>query len=142
MILWVYLALLIISLVLVTLSLLRDDHTELGIAGFTFLFILSFVMIAGDIQYKVGVNETNTYACVCCEQGVVVGDDYIRGEQEPGCTNENASIVIIATDSVDVYDTWSAGGTLSHTVGYLLAVISVIGLIGTFVSIKPEGFMQ
>ena len=140
MILWVYLALLIISLVLVTLSLLRDDHTELGIAGFTFLFILSFVMIAGDIQYKVGVNETNTYACLCCDDGVVIGEP-IRGVPQQGCL-EDATLSVVSVEKVDVYNTWSAGGTLSHTVGYLLAVISVIGLIGTFVSIKPEGFMK
>jgi len=133
MILWIYLAFIIISFVLIGFSLSRDDHTELGIAGFTFLFILSFVMIGGDIQYKVGVNETLSYSCLCCEQD---------GSTSLCDGSTNHSLVVTDIERVDIYDTWVAGGTLSHTVGYLLAVIGVIGLIGSFVSIKSERFMK
>lgn len=134
MILWIYLAFLLISFILIGFSLFRPEHTELGIAGFTFLFILSFVMITGDIQYKVGINETITHSCLCCEQD---GSTYLCDG-----SSENFSIQPTQIERVDVYATWVAGGTLSHTVGYLLAVISVVGLIGTFVSLKPEGFMK
>ena len=139
--LWLYLALLVISLFLVALSLYRNDHAELGIVGFTFIFLLSFVMIGGDIQYKVGVNETNHYACLCCENGAVIGEP-IRGEPSQGCTNENATLSIVSVEKVDVYATFTAGGVLSRTVGYWLAVLGVVGLIGVFVSLRSEGFMQ
>lgn len=132
--LWLYLALLIISLFLVALSLYRNDHSELGIVGFTFIFLLSFVMIGGDIQYKVGQNETISYSCLCCEQD---GSTYLCD----GST-ENFSIVPTSVEKVDVYETFTAGGILSRTVGYWLAVLGVVGLIGVFVSLKSEGFMQ
>lgn len=131
--LWLYLALLVISLILVALSLYRNDHAELGIVGFTFIFILSFVMIAGDIQYKVGVNETNTYGCLCCVDGVVYDD---------GDCGDNSSLQIVYTEKMNIYDTFTAGGVLSRTVGYWLAVLAVVGLIGIFVSLKAEGFMR
>lgn len=122
--LWLYLALLLISLILVALSLYRNDHAELGIVGFTFIFLLSFVMIGGDIQYKVGTNTTYTYDCF-----------------DPCETGENSTQ--IATEvTTDVYDTFTAGGTLSRTVGYWLAVLGVVGLIGVFVSLRSEGFMR
>lgn len=124
---------LLISLVLVALSLYRNDHAELGIVGFTFIFILSFVMIAGDIQYKVGVNETNTYGCLCCEEGIVYDGE--------NCTS-NTSLQIVSVEKVDVYATFTAGGVLSRTVGYWLAVLGVVGLIGVFVSLRSEGFMR
>lgn len=128
MYLYVYFMFMALSLVLVLLAFYRSEHAEMGIAGFTFLFILSFVFLSGDIQFKTGVNETNTYKCLCC--------DALEGVVE--CTSENASLVITNVAKVDVYETWNAGGTISHTVGYLLAVISVIGLIGIFLSIKRE----
>lgn len=132
--LWLYLALLVISLFLVTLSFYRNDHAELGIVGFTFVFMLSFVMIGGDIQYKVGQNETIDYSCLCCEQD---GSTYL-------CDGSygNFSIVPTSIERVDVYDTFTAGGVLSRTVGYWLAVLAVVGMIGVFVSLKAEGFMR
>jgi len=140
MYLTVFVVVMALSLIIVALGFYRPEYTALGIAGFFFMFLLSFVFISGNIQYKIGVNETNTYACVCCEQGVVIGGEYIRGEPEPGCTNENATIVVIATDSIDVYETWDSGGVTTHWVGYVLAVMSAIGMIGAFMSVKHEGW--
>ena len=140
MYLTLFIVLIVLSLCIIALGFYRQEFSSLGIAGFFFLFILSFVFIDGNIQYKIGVNTTNTYACLCCEDGVVIGGEYTRGQQEPGCTSENATISIVATDSVDVYETWDAGGMTSHWVGYVLAVMSAIGLIGIFVSIGTERF--
>ena len=132
--------LLLLSFIIVALGFYRQEYTALGIAGFFFLFILSFVFMAGSVQYKVGVNTTNTYACLCCVEGLVVGDEYVRGEPQPGCTNENATLSIVAVDAVDVYETWDSGGATSHWVGYVLAVMSVIGMIGCFVNVGSERF--
>lgn len=128
--LWLYLALLLISIILVALSLRHTEHSELGIVGFTFIFVLSFVMIQGDIQYKVGQNETITYSCLCCEQG---------GTYE---CDDNSSMVATLKERVDVYENFTAGGPLSRSVGYWLAVMAVIGFIGVFVGLKTEGFME
>jgi hypothetical protein len=122
--------LLLLSLIIIALGFYRQEHAELGIAGFLFLFLLSFIFISGSVQYKVGVNETNTYSCLCCEFG-----------QASQCPYDNqSSIVVTAVEKVDVYATWDAGGMTSHWVGYVLAVISVTGMIGTFISIKREDF--
>jgi len=122
--LWLYLSLLVISLILIALSFYRTEHAELGIVGFTFIFLLSFVMIGGDIQYKVGTNTTYEYDCFdTCGIG------------------NNDTLMTTATE-IDVYDTFSAGGTLSRTVGYWLAVLGVVGIIGVFVSLRTEGFMK
>jgi hypothetical protein len=136
--LMLYIVLIVISLVLIFLYFYEHDHSELGIVGFLFLFLLSLVMIGGDIQYKVGVNETYTYGCLCCEQGTVIGDDYTRGQPPEGCTNENATIAVIGVDKVDDYSTFTAGGVLSHTVGYYLAVAAAVGFIGVFLGLKSQ----
>lgn len=90
-------------------------------------------MIGEDIQYKVGQNETMEYSCLCCDAN--------GGTFECG-NSENATIVLTHNEIVDVYNTFSAGGLLSRTVGYWLAVLGVVGLIGVFVSLRSEGFMQ
>jgi hypothetical protein len=123
----------------IALGFYRQEFSALGIAGFFFLFILSFVFMQGNIQYKTGSNETNIYACLCCDQGYVIGVPYYEGSNN-GCTNESATLSIIKIIKLDNYETWDAGGVTTHWVGYILAVMSVIGLIGIFVSIGSERF--
>ena len=96
----------------------------MGIIGFTFIFMLSFVMIGGDIQYQVGTNTTYEYACF------------------EDCDQINTSLLMSTATEMNVYDTFTAGGPLSRTVGYWLAVLGVVGMIGVFVGLKPEGFMK
>lgn len=106
-----------LSLLLIVIGLVRPDHTELSLVGFAFLFVLSFVFITGDVQYQVGVNESNTYGLV------------------------NGSYVLTQVESVDVYDTFESGGLLSHFVGYWLAVMAFAGFVIVLVSTKkPEWF--
>lgn len=135
-----FLIFLALCLALISIGIFRPEHTEFAIVGFAFMFILSFTMIQGDVQYKVGVNETNNYACLCCEDGSVIGEP-IRGEPSSGCTNENATLSIVSVEKVDVYETFDAGGPLSHFVGYWMAVLSFVGFVITIVGLKkPEWF--
>lgn len=107
--------------VLISLGLYRPEHTEFCLVGFAFLFILSAVFISGDVQYKVGTNTTYTYDCF-----------------DPCETGENNTMVALTVES-DVYETFEAGGILSHTVGYWLAVLAVVGFILTLINLKrPE----
>lgn len=114
----------LISLVLVGLGLFRLEHTELSLVGFVFMFLLSFVVIGDNLTYQTGENVTITNT-----HGVV-----------------NGSVVL--TSSVEttsyVHSTYSdsSGFFTTHRFGYLLAVLSVIGMIGSFISIKPEGFLK
>lgn len=114
----------LISLVLVALGLYRLEHTELSLVGFVFLFLLSFVIIGDNLTYQVGENTTitNTHGLV------------------------NGSVVLLSSteNTVNAFSTYSdnSGFFTTHRFGYLLAVMSVIGAIGSFVSIRPEGFLK
>jgi len=114
----------LISLVLVALGLYRLEHTELSLVGFVFLFLLSMVVIGDNLTYQTGETTTitNTHGLV------------------------NDSVVLLNSTETTVSDfsiyTDTSGFFTTHNFGYLLAVLSVIGAIGSFVSIKPEGFMR
>lgn len=107
-----------LSLLLIVIGLFRPEHTEFSLVGFAFLFILSFVFVTGDVQYQVGVNETNTYGLV------------------------NGTYEVTSVQSVDVYETFQSGGLLSHFVGYWLAVMSLAGFVIVIVSAKPGLFRR
>jgi len=106
-----------LSLALVALGLFRPEHTELSLIGFVFLFLLSFLIIGNDIQYKVGEITNTTY-------------DYYNG------SIINASY----THNIDIYATFTASGTLSHTFGYWLAIASVFGFIAVIIGLKRQRF--
>lgn len=79
--------------------------------------MLSFVLTSGDVQYQVGINETNTYGLV------------------------NGSYVLTHVENVDVYETFESGGLLSHFVGYWLAVMAFAGFVIVLIATKkPEWF--
>lgn len=109
---------------LIALGLYRLEHTELSLVGFIFLFLLSMVVIGDNLTYQTGetTNITNTHAVV------------------------NGSVVLTFSSEVTTYDTSiyqdTSGFFTTHNFGYLLAVLSIIGMIGSLISIKPEGFMK
>lgn len=113
-----YVVLIIITLVLIFLSFYAPEHSELGLVGFLFLFLLSMVMIGGDIQYKTGENTTTL-------------TEYTYDNTTLTSTTETAV-------TVDNYETFTAGGTLSHTVGYYLAVASIVGFIGVLLGLRYQ----
>lgn len=114
----------LISLVLIALGLYRLEHTELSLVGFIFLFLLSMVVIGDNLTYQTGetTNITNTHAVV------------------------NGSVVLTFSSEVTTYDSSiyqdTSGFFTTHNFGYLLAVLSIVGMIGSFISIKPEGFFK
>ena len=101
-----------LSLFLITLGLLKPEHSELAIIGFLFLFLMSFYIINGDIQYKVGVDTNSTY------------------------TYDGGNISTIDVVERDVYSTYTSDDLLNHRFGYWLAVVAGVGMFGAFVSIK------
>lgn len=106
--------LLSLSLILITLGLFRNEHTELALIGFVFLFLLSFLLINNDIQYRVGYDTNTTY------------------------TYTDGNLSLTEETTRDVYTTSTMGGSLSHSFGYWLAVISIVGFIGMILALKKE----
>jgi len=76
------------------------------------------VMISGDIQYKIGSESTilTTYEY---DNTTLLNSTEYRTE-------------------LDTYETFTAGGTLSHTIGYYLAVASILGFIGVLVGLRSQ----
>lgn len=113
MILTLFLALLALSIVVCVLGYFTDDEPYLPV-GLTFLFLLSTVIIAGNLQYESGkVAVTNfTYN----------GSSTLTGQTETTTTT---------------YTSWN--DTASHTVGYLLGVISVLGVALSLYNMKNRG---
>jgi len=114
----------LISLVFVALGLYRLEHTELSLVGFVFLFLLSMVVIGNNLTYQTGetIMTTNNY-------GNISGTVQILNYTES------------TTYDYSIYQDPS-GFFTTHRFGYLLAILSIIGMIGSFVSIRPEGFMR
>ena len=110
-----------LSLVLIGLGLFVREHTELSLIGFVLMFLLSTVVLNNDIQYKIGTNTTSNFTYTA---------DYF---------NDNTNITLLTSSEeqvIDIYGTSTLGGTLSHTVGYWLSILSVIGFVGVFLSLK------
>jgi hypothetical protein len=112
--LFLFCVFLALSVILIAMGLFRPEHAELSLVGFVFLFLLALLIIGQDIQYKVG-SETN----VTYNYGV-----------------DNVTVQNTTEVSVDHYDTFTAGGSLSHTFGYWLAIASLIGFIGVILSLR------
>jgi len=125
MLLTLFITFLILTFILIGLGLGFIEHSEMAIIGFMFLFILSMSLIVGDIQYKTGVNYT--YSCICCEDGRVGS-----GELQQ-CSN-GSNLYIIQT--IDNYAVFEPGGIMSYTVGYYLAVMSIIGFIAVMLNFR------
>lgn len=116
-----YLSLFIIflclSLILIIIGLFRPEHSELSLAGFLFLFVLSMtIILGGEIQYKIGSNTTYSYTCHTCDQVTYTND-------------------LTLSQTTDIYENWS-GGVFGHFFGYWLAVISAVGFIGVLAGLR------
>ena len=106
------------------MGLYRLEHTELSLVGFFFMFLLSMVVIGNNLTYQTG--ETTT---ISNSYGVLNDTVVLFNSTESKVFDES-----IYTDTSGIFTT--------HRFGYLLAVMSVIGMIGSFVSIKKEGFFK
>lgn len=107
--------LLAISFLLIVVGLFRPEHTEMAIIGFVFLFILSFNFIGYDIQHQTGEFTNNTFV------------------------NETADFpVLLSSETHYIYGDVDFGGTISHTTGYWLAIMSIVGFIGVLVGLRKQ----
>lgn len=107
---------LVISLIIIALGLFRQEHSELAIIGFLFLFLLSFTFNTG-IEYKTGYNTTYEYN----NQG-------------------NLSLMPSKEIVTDNYVKYNPTGLFSHLVGYYLAIGSFIGFVAVLIGLKFTRF--
>lgn len=112
LVLWV--TLFSLGVALVVLGFWRNEHTELVIVGFFIMFIMSLFLIGNYVQYKTGFQGNTTYVY----------------------NGMNASLTSSQEVSRDVYHDITAGSTLSHRIGYFLAIGCAVGMIGTIIDLR------
>ena len=110
MILSLYIVLIAISLILIIIGLAKPTESAQSLIGFFFLFLLSFVILNGNLEYETGADINTTYG--------YTGDSVVSTAQT--ITNNYANF----------------DDTTSHRIGYYLALASAIGFIGVIVSTK------
>lgn len=101
-----------IALALIGLGFYREEHTELVLVGFLFLFLLSLVLINENLEYKSGYTEQTNY------------------------TYTGTAINYTTLTHTDVYSNVNVSSNYSHWLGYYLAVISFVGFVGGIIGIK------
>lgn len=108
-----------ISFILIALGLFRIEHTELSLIGFVFLFLLSMVILNGQITYKIGTNTSSNFTYT------------------PNASGTNITLLTSSFEEVtDIYGPITLGGALSHSLGYWLAIASIIGFIACILGLK------
>lgn len=113
MILTLFLALLALSVVVALLGYLTDDEPYLPV-GLSFLFLLSIVIITGNLQYENGAIQTTNLTY-----------------------NASSTLTGQVETTTTTYTNWN--DTSSHTVGYLLATVSMMGVALSLYNMKGKG---
>jgi len=130
-----------ISCVFIGLGLYRLEHTELALVGFFFMFLLSMVVIGDNLEYVVGYEEVYIYGSNLSDYHF---DDYGVSPTFKHDIDDAKDTLLFHMNRTNIYQTYQddSGFFTTHNFGYLLAVMSIIGIIGSFVSIKPERFFK
>lgn len=110
MILTLFWAIFLISAALIAIGIIYSrEWSGMAFIGFTFLFLLSLVILNNTLEYQIGSNITSSYSY-----------------------NENLTVTGTSQQITDNYATWSDSN--SHTIGYTLAIVSAIGALSSFLN--------
>lgn len=125
-----------ISFILIALGLYRLEHTELSLVGFFLLFLLSLVIISGNLEYKIGYQEIYVYGSNYSGYHY----DHYGGDPSPSLNDLN----LFHLNQTNIYAPYQddSGFFTTHRFGYVLAVMSVIGMVGSLASIKKDGWFK
>jgi len=118
MILTLFLALLALSVVVCFLGYFTGDEPYLTV-GLFFLFLLSTVIITGNLEYQTG--EVHTYAYT------------------PGYCSGNCTIQTAITGDTVTYTFTPWNDSTSQKVGWGLAIASALGTALSFYNTKKRG---
>ena len=108
---------LLLSLAFITLGLIIQNHTELSLIGFVFLFLLGLVILNNQVTYVVGTETNSTF----------------------NYTTDINNISLLTSSHEVAYNIQgpiTLGGVLSHLVGYWLMIASFIGFMLVIIAIK------
>ena len=110
MILTLFGFLIAVSLILIIIGLIKPTESAQALIGFFFLFLLSLIIIGGNLEYETGadINTTITY------DG---GGDIVT-------TQQNVDYQYAKFDDIT-----------SHRIGYYLAIASGVGFAGVLFSL-------
>jgi hypothetical protein len=111
LILTLFIAICLIALVMIVIGLTKPLESAQALIGFVFLFLLSIIIIGGNLEYEKGVNTNSSYAY----------DSYNR---------------VNYTSQIVVYDYTKFNDTTSKQIGYYLAIASIVGFVGVILSLK------
>lgn len=122
MILTIFITLISICFILIFLSFYDDNHAELGIAGFIFLFLLSMTLIGNNLEVPHSTNATTSY-------------EYYNAT-EP--YNATPILLYERTSTLTTYEKYEdeTGFLTTHRLGYFLAVASIAGFVGVITSLR------
>lgn len=115
MILTLFGVLVFIAVVLVIIGLARPTESAQALIGFFLLFVLSLVIISGNLEFETGsqINTTYTYDT----------SNLVNGTSQ--------QIAYTYSPFVD-----ATGSNTAHWIGYYLALASAIGFVGVIWSIR------
>lgn len=120
------------SLVFVIIGLAFPSHSEQALIGFFFLFLLSFVLITDNLEYKVGVGEVYVYGNNF--------SSYHWDYANPPPTNPSTEMVLFHVNKTDNYRNYDSGqgirGLTTHNVGFWMAIGSAFGFMSVFLSLR------
>lgn len=116
MILTLYGFLLCIGLILVIIGLIKPNESAQALIGFFFLFLLSFPLMSGEVEYKTGENTTTTYA-------------YVSGN-------------LTSTEEVLKHSYTPFNDNLSRRFGLYLAIASAVGFAGVLYGIGRTNWRE
>lgn len=102
----------LVSLVMVIIGLTRPTESAQAIIGFFLMFLLSIVIINGNLEYSTGETTTTDYTYI-------------------GATNQ-----INRTTEINTISYTSFNDATSKRLGYYLALSSAVGMIGVIFSIR------
>ena len=110
MILSLYVILVGIAVILILIGLLKPEESAQSLVGFLFLFLLSIILLNGNLEYETGINTSLNL-------------------------NYDVNGTLTSTDQIVSYTYEDFSDTTSHRIGYYLAIASAVGFCGTLFSI-------
>lgn len=116
MILTLFVVFTALSLILITIGLFRQEYGIMALAGFFFLFLLSFTLMGNDLQYQTG-------------QTIDINYNY-TGDQLTSEFREINNTYVYFDDTSSDFNT--------HRLGWMLAIISVMGFVAVLLGIRGD----
>lgn len=120
-----------IGLIFIILGLSFQEHTELAIIGFLFLFLLSFNLINGTLEYETGTAQVYRYGNNFSGYHWDYADPLEPRPQDPD------EAFIFHIDETKDYTTYQ-----NVSMGIYMALISLFGIIIMLFNIKPTNWRR